>query len=178
MADFSQTITIVDNAGTFFRVIRREYEDGSYEERSERLGTALVVQQTYADTLKQQAQSLASSVEGVSKNKKVIGDMKDTDDTIATAAGSRPTDLITTELKADFETSGWTIRETEGGAFVPVVFVVNAQNNLRYTVNGAAAKTADCFGAVLRLRNYPTTGNSTDMYRISNGNYINSDRSV
>lgn len=180
MADFTQTITIQgpDANGLFFRVTRRDHENGEYDERSERLGNALQVQQNYADVLRQQAQSMAGSIEAVSKYKRVIGDMKSTDADIEIKAGVRPSALIVTELKSDFETAGWTIRESEGGPFVPIVFNVNAQNVLRYTVNGGQTKTADLFGAVMRLRNYPASPNDMDMYRFTNGNYSNADRSV
>lgn len=178
MADFTQTKTIIDVGGVFFLITRKDFDDGEYTEDAKRLGNAVQVRRRYADELNQQAQSLAISVEPISRYKKVIGDMKSTDDTVETAVGEKASTLLLLESKADLETPGWTIRESVGGSFVPVIFQVNAQNNLRYTVNGGTTKTADYFGAVMRLRNYPASPLDMDMYRLSNGNYTNSDRSV
>lgn len=178
MADFTQTRTIVDVNGVFFLITRKDFEDGEYTEDAKRLGNSIQVRRRYADELSQQAQSLAASIDPISRYKKVIGDMKSTDDTVQTAVGEKASTLLLLENKDDLETPGWTIRESEGGAFVQIEFQVNAQNNLRYTVNGGATKTADFFGAVMRLRNYPASPADMDMYRLSNGNYTNSDRSV
>jgi hypothetical protein len=111
---------------------------------------------------------LATDARGISRVKDILNELNGDSAEIATITGGQsPLDKIQAEYQAELITAGWTI--DEGSGFVPVVFSVNAQEQLKYNVNGTEAKNARIYGAVLRLNNYPASPTDTDFFLTENG---------
>lgn len=70
--------------------------------------------------------------------------------------------MILDRYRTELTKAGWTI--DEGSGFVPIVFTVNAQNKLRFSINGAATKSATIYGDFIKFSAYQSTGESEIFY--------------
>lgn len=158
----------VDGNGIYSEVIRTTYDDGSYTEQSHPVGPADALTNDQADKILAKAAELASVTYAAANARRVINEANDDAATIATITATDPLKVIQDRYQAELLAPGWEIGE--GAGFVPLVFTVNAQGNLRYSVNGAATKGATFYGAVIRLNNYPASPTNTEFFISENGN--------
>lgn len=168
----AQTITtsfvLSGDSINYFEVIRVTDEvTGSYSESATLVGPIDQIANDQADKILQRIETLANQAYAVSKTNARINEEKDVSATILALTGIDPLKVILARKQAALLTAGWTINP--GTGYVPIVFTVNGQNNLRYSVNGAATKAADIYGNIIRLNNYPETGTGTDFYRSEDG---------
>lgn len=157
---------------TYFEVITITYDDESQDVTKRRVGPATELANDQADKIERDMLTLAQSSYYVARAKSIINDAGTTDATINTLTGVSPFKKIQDRYQVALLTAGWTI--DEGAGFVPLVFTVNAQGALRFSINGAATKPAKIYGAVIRLNNYPASPIDTDFHLAENGNKYHS----
>jgi hypothetical protein len=168
----SQTITksfVLSLNGVDYLEVVRETDDltGAYSESAVLVGPLAQIASDQADKILARVNNLANAAFVVSKTNARINEEKAVAASIFTLSGIDPLKLILARNQADLLTAGWTI--DPGTGYVPIVFTVNASNNLRYSVNGAATKAADIYGNIIRLNAYPSAGTDTDFFRSENG---------
>jgi hypothetical protein len=88
-------------------------------------------------------------------------------DEILLKAGKNPADSIEVADAAPFLESGWTIKTpTET---LPVTFNQTAAKRLRYQYVTTTNRQVDLLGSVVRLRDFPVSGQNTEFYKSPNG---------
>lgn len=153
---------------TYSEVTRTTYDDTSYTEISVPIGPAAALAADQAEKILGRMASLAVDSHRVSRTKQIITEVNDDAAEVLTKSGADPLKVIQDRYQAELLQPGWTINE--GAGFIPIVFTVNAQGNLRYNVNGTGAKGAKIYGGVIRLNNYPASPTDTDFFLNENGN--------
>lgn len=153
---------------TYFEVITTDYDNGGQDVIKRPVGTASVLTDLVCASIKNTANALATDARGISRARYILNELSgDSGEIQAITGGVSPLEKIQAEHQAELLAPGWTI--DEGAGFVPIVFSVSGQGQLRYNVNGSGNKNARIFGAVLRLNNYPTAPTDTDFYLSDNG---------
>lgn len=172
----SDTSYLVKQGVQFFEVKTSTYQDGSELTTKTLIGDTAALVQATRDRITSKAATMAVDIRFVSTFKKQITTLVRESNDVLALTGIDPQKAVQDEHSAPFLIAGWTIKRD--GTTDPVAFTVNGQGNLRFSVNGAATKAGQLFGNALRLKNYPSNGTDTDMYRLPNGVYVNADRSV
>lgn len=172
----SDTSYFVKQGHQFFEVITFTYPDGSEQTSKTLIGDTAALVSSAKARMTSKAASMAVDIRYVSTFRKQLTALVRESNAVLALTGIDPQKQVQDEHVAPFLLDGWTIKRD--ATTDPVVFTVNAQGNLRFSVNGAATKAGQLFGATLRLKNYPSNGNDTDVYRRPNGVYVNADRTV
>lgn len=159
--------TLGPDGVNYFEITTVTQDDGSYITTANIVGPASALAADQADKIEQKMMALSQAAYAVSFANRTIRECSNTSDTINTLTGASPLNVIRDRYRNDLTKAGWTI--DQGAGFVPIVFTVNAQGALRYSVNGAATKAATVFGSVIRLAAYPATGTNTDFFLNENG---------
>lgn len=163
----TRSFVLSSDGVNFLEVTRITSEDGfSYSESATLIGPAAALGSDQADKIETLMRELAQSAFRVSQTRKDLNVVANTDSTILAISTVSPLKVIQSRYQADLLTPGWTI---ENGGAQALVFTVNGQGNLRYSIAGAATKAATVYGAVIRLLNYPANGTNTDFYLSENG---------
>lgn len=162
--------------GKYYEIRTTFYPDGEEITMKDFIGDTAALVQGMKDRITSKAASLAVDVSYTSTAKKQLTGLIREANAVQTLTGIDPMQGVQDDNVAPFLADGWTIRRDDVTS--PVVFTVNAQQNLRYAVNGGATKGARLFGRVIRLLNYPANGGDTDMFLMKNGNFVNLDRST
>lgn len=152
---------------TYLEVVTVTYDDESQDITKRPVGTAAQLAADQADKIVTRARDIAAQAQRISLAKRDFSEIIATDGSITTLTDASPLKVIQDRYQADLLKAGWTI--DEGAGFVPLVFTVNAQGVLRYSVNGGATKIARVFGDAIRLNNYPAAPTDTDFYLSENG---------
>jgi len=152
---------------TYFKVITTTYDDESQDVVKRPVGPASEVAKDSADGIRKITTDLAYYANPASKTKQALTEINTLDADVITLTGVSPLKLILDRQQDNFLAPGWTI--DEGAGPIPLVFTINAQGQLRYSVNGAATKNAKTYGHVLRLNNYPASPTDTDFYYNESG---------
>lgn len=162
------TYTLGADNVTYFEVSVTTFDNGRKETIENPVGPADILTELVCGRIKNTANSLATDARGISRAKGILNELSGDSAEIATITGGQsPLDKIQAEYQAELLASGWTI--DEGSGFVPIVFSVSAQGQLRYNVNGTGNKNARIYGAVLRLNKYPASPTDTDFFLTENG---------
>jgi hypothetical protein len=172
MAEITSTVktyTLGTDNTTYFEVITVTYDDESQDITKRRVGPAAALAGDQADKIKDGAAKLAAASYEVSYAKRTINEFTDIDASITSLTGVSPLKKLQDQMQAELLAAGWTI--DQGTGFEPLVFTVNAQGGLRYSINGAATKAAVIYGQVLRLKNYPASPIDTDFYNVDGAKY-------
>jgi hypothetical protein len=167
----AQTITkdytLGSDGTTYFEVTTVTQDDGSYVVTANPVGPAAELAKDQADKIEARMEPLRYSGFVVSfARKRLLEEIKN-DSTILALTGTSPLQIIQNRYAPELLTPGWTI--DQGAGFIPLVFTVNAQGMLRYSVNGAATRQAQMYGPILRLINYPSNGNNMELFLSENG---------
>lgn len=169
MADIvSTTKTFVlgtDNI-TYFEVVTTTYDDDSQDITKRPVGPVGQLTNDQADKILDKFNTLATDSYRVSRTAKIIADTTTDDTNLSAVTGQSALKTIQHRYLADLQKPGWTI--DDGAGPLPIVFSVNAQDVLKYSINGAAVKNAKIYGAVLRLNNYPASPTDTDFFLSEN----------
>lgn len=168
ITSITKTYVLGSDNTTYFEQIVTLYDDESSTTTKTRVGPAAALAADQADKIEAQTRLQAQATYTAQRTKTLLAGIKTTDTTITTLSGSSPLKVIQDRHQAELTASGWTI--DEGAGFVPIVFSVNAQGALRYTVNGGSTKNADTYGSIIRLNNYPSNGVNTEFFINENGN--------
>lgn len=173
LSAFAQTTTrtfvLSADSVNYLEVTRITAEDGfSYTETARLVGPSNAIANDQADKIETIMSSLAQSAYAVSFANRTIKEVVATDSIVSAITSESALSVIKGRYSTLLLSSGWTI-DTGTGTFVDLVFTINGQGNLRYSVNGSATKAATIYGAVLRLQSFPSTGTATDFYISENG---------
>lgn len=164
----TRTFTLGTDGVTYFEVTTITYDNEEQEVIKTLIGPAAQLGNHYADDFINKARQMADNAKGAALNEKRLTEL-DTDETeIFNITGVSPKDTIQARYETELLTPGWTI--DDGGGPLSLVFTINAQNNLRYAVNGGATASAEYLHGVIRLNNYPTTGILSTFYATANYN--------
>lgn len=173
----SDTSYFSKTGNLFFEVKTATYQDGSEITTKTLIGDTTALVQSAKDRITAKAATMAVDVRYVSTFRKQITSLVRESNAVLALTGIDPQKKVQDEYSAPFLVAGWSVKR-EGGTPDPVEFTVNAQGNLRFSVNGAATKAGQLFGNALRLKNYPSNGTDTDVYALQNGVFVNADRTV
>lgn len=158
---------------TYYQLVTVTQDDGSYVTTANIVGPASALAADQADKIEVKARELANAAFVVSKANLRLNEITTVDANITTLTTVSPLKTITARYASKLIASGWTIDQGLGAGFVSIVFTVNGQNNLRYSIAGAATKAATIYGDILSLSGYPATGTNTDFYLSESGrNYF------
>lgn len=172
----SDTSYLLKQGSLFFEVKTSTYQDGSELTTKTMIGDTAALVQATRDRITSKAATMAVDIRHVSTFRKQITTLVRESNAVLSLTGIDPQKQVQNEYVAPFLIAGWTIKRD--ATTEPVEFTVNAQGNLRYSVNAAATKAGQLFGNALRLKNYPSNGTDTDMYILPNGVFVNADRTV
>lgn len=172
----SDTSYLVKQGTDFFEVITLLYADGSEQTTKTLIGDTAALVSAAKNRMTSKAASMAVDVRYVSTFRKQLTGLVRESNAVLALTGIDPQKQVQDEHVAPFLLDGWTVKRD--ATTDPVVFTVNAQGNLRYSVGGAATKAGQLFGNAMRLKNYPSNGTDTDVYRLQNGVWVNADRTV
>lgn len=152
---------------TYFEVVTTDYDNEEQTVRKKLIGPAAKLAEYYADNFEQIAGTMAANAKAVSRARKTTKEIDNDAGQILAIAGVDPMKTIQDRYIDELTAPGWTI--DEGAGFVPIVFSVNGQGNLRYTVNGGSTKGATIYGAVITLKNYPAAPTDVEFYLNDSG---------
>ena len=170
----AQTITksfvLSSDATNYLEVTRTTAEDGlSYTETATLVGPAAALAGDQADKILQRMDALAQASYIVSNTNKRLTEEARADSIILAITTFSPLKVIQDRYQSVLLQPGWTIDQGAGAGFVSLVFTVNASGVLRYSVNGAATKQATVYGSIIKLQNYPASGQNTNFFLSENG---------
>lgn len=171
MADISnitRDFVLGTDGVTYFEVVTVDYDNEEQRITKTAIGAAAILEKHYADNFEQIAATMANNADTISRARKTLNEINNDATQIQTITGVDPLATIQARYETELLTPGWTI--DEGAGFVPLTFTVNAQGNLRYSVNGANYKGATIYGGVILLKNYPASPTDTEFYLSGNGN--------
>ena len=171
ITNITKTYVLGTDGVTYFEVVTTDYDDESQTAVKTRVGPVAQLVGDQADKSQRAADELAQSSRVVSRAKTTITELNNVDASITTLTGQSPLKVIQDRNQNFLTASGWQI--DEGAGFVSLVFTVNAQGALRYSVNGGTTKGATMYGSIIRLNNYPVTGTNTDFHKAEGGKRYN-----
>lgn len=160
----TKTFVLGSDGITYYEVTTTTDENGNYHTDGLSVGPLAGLAADQADKIEAKILSLAQAAYTVSYANKDIKVIEKSDSLINAIAGVSPLKKIQDRYQAALLTPGWTIDQGAGLGFQALVFTINAQGNLRYSIAGAATKPANVYGAAIRLNNYPSTGINTDFW--------------
>jgi hypothetical protein len=164
----TRTFSLGQDGVTYFETQTITYDDETQDVTKRKIGTATDLANHYADVFIANSTRLASDSRSVDRTKRQIVEMNTDDTNITTLSGVSPIKALLARVQNDFLKPGWTI-DPGDGVFVPLVFTVTAQNQLRYNINGTGAKNAFYYGGILRLMNFGAAAIDTEFFISESG---------
>lgn len=154
---------------TYFEVVTVTQDDESAVTTKTRVGPASALAGDQADKIEAKTRELAQQAFTVSRVNARINEIGAVDAAVLTLTTVSPLKLIQERYAAELTAPGWTIDRGDGSGFVGLVFTINGQNNLRYSIDGAATKAATMYGDIITLSGFPSNGTNTDSYLSESG---------
>lgn len=177
---FAQKEAVIDtswvekSANQFFAIRKQVFEDQSELVVKDLIGDTTALVDATKSRITSKAATMAVDVNYVSSYRKKIGELLREADAVRTLTGIDPQREVQKEYDDIFLASGWTIKRD--GATQPIEFTLNAQDALRFSVNGGTTKPALLLGKALRLKDYPIKDTHTDVYELPNGVWVDATR--
>jgi hypothetical protein len=150
----------------WFRVSTQTYSNGDISIRQSYVGDTATLYTQAVDGIRNQTASMAVDANYTSGFPKTLRTIINQSDEILAKAGKSPIDSIETADAAAFLQSGWVVKN---GGEVAITFNQTAAKKLRYQYVTTTNRQVDLMGSVIRLRDFPANGVTTDFYRSSNG---------
>ena len=165
-----------NTGGNFFNVTRIEYDNGTYTETASLVGDTTAMVSYYANYISAQAQNYASAAIVAMKAQSATATLAKLD-TIATQRLLRsPLTAVMSSFEREFLHGSWEIQYN--GTNTAVTFPrLSTNQRIRLLPSGGSARTLLIFGNMLRLANYPVTGNNT-LFKIREGRWENLTRTI
>ena len=164
----AQTITkeyvLGSDNETYFEIVTITQDDESAVTTKTLVGPASSLAGDQADKIEATTRELSAQAFAVSKVNGRINEIGATDATILALTTVSPLKVIQERYAAALTALGWTIDRGDGNGFVSLVFTINGQNNLRYSIAGSATKAATVYGDIITLGGFPSTGTNTEFY--------------
>lgn len=172
----SDTSYLVRQGNLFFEVKTATYADASELTTKTLVGDTAALVEAAKARLTSKSATMAVDIRYVSTYRRQFTELLREANAVQALTGIDPQRTVQDEYSAPFLTSGWTVKRD--GAVSGVEFSLNAQGALRFSVAGAATKSALLIGNALRLKNYPSNGVDTDLFILPNGVWVDATRSV
>jgi hypothetical protein len=152
--------------GIFYLISRYDYTDGTYAERSQRIGDTSDFYRVALQRFESEARDNANRVMGYINYSREISSAIRENAGIIAVTGKSPLDTLEKRAEAHLIDDGatWAMIAPTGNA--SVAFSVTAAGQLRYSIDGATPRAvAAAFDRyVMRLAAYPVAGQSLDLY--------------
>ena len=177
----SQEITkdtsyLINSGGNFFNVNRIEYENGAYSEVSSMIGDTLAVLSLYANKISSEANQYASAAVISMRAQAATAQLAKLDTAMTARLGTSPITSIMDSYEREFLTGSWEI--VYNGNTTAVTFPrLSTNQRIRLLPSGGTARTLLIFGNMLRIVNYPVTGNNT-LFKVKDGRWENLARTI
>lgn len=170
------TSYLTNSGGNFFNVNRIEYENGAYSETSTMIGDTLAVLSLYANKISSEANRYASAAVVAMRAQAATATLSKLD-TIMTAKLLRsPITSIMDSYEREFLVGSWQI--ISSGIPTSVTFPrLSTNRRIRLLPSGGTARTMLIYGNMLRLTNYPVSGNNT-LFKVREGRWENLTRTI
>lgn len=159
--------------GFFYENREVEFSDGTFSKTRTKIGDTLTIFTTYLNSFTSQSNQMAGAARAASRFGRDITRLKQQNSEALAATGRDVLDTLTARYSAPLLLAGWVVKDTSG--IKDIVFSVNANGQLRYTITGFAARNADLFGGILRLNNYLSSGEDVDFFKAISGNWFTID---
>jgi len=163
----SDTSYLTNSGGKWFSTYTVTYADGGSNTRNTLIGDTLTTYNQLKDGILTATAARAVDVSAVSlygrRNKE---DLRLSDEFLA-KAGLSVVDSIEAQNSETFLTAGWVLKTPIGEA--SILFNQTNAGKLRYQYQSTTNKQTDLMGAVIRLKEFPTAGTTTDFYRDPSG---------
>ena len=177
----SQEITkdtsyLINSGGNFFNVNRIEYENGAYSEVSSMIGDTLAVLSLYANKISSEANQYASAAVISMRAQAATAQLAKLDTAMTARLGTSPITSIMDSYEREFLLGSWEI--VYNGNTTAVTFPrLSTNQRIRLLPSGGTARTLLIFGNMLRIVNYPVTGNNT-LFKVKDGRWENLARTI
>ena len=159
------TSYMINVGGVFYLVTNTEYSDGSYIEKSSRIGDTLQLFENTLNGLINRSSDYSKIVVNYYEFSRNISSAIRESAAIVATTGKSPLDTLAQQARPHLLTPAamWTLVTPTGNA--AVTFSATANGALRYSVDGATARSVTAFGRyIIRLSAYPAAGQFLDLY--------------
>ena len=166
------TTYISNTAGKYYKVHRIVYDNGAYTEDAQLAGDSLQLYQNGKNFIADRASMFAGTIATTYDFSQRITAIFRESDRIQSLTGRNPVD----SLRSDNESlwlGSWNVR---GDTQQVIVISKAATGAYRWRIGTGTLRVAQPIAnTVIRLNNYPTSGRSTDFFRIAGDRYIQAD---
>jgi hypothetical protein len=166
------TTYISNTAGKYYKVHRIVYDNGAYTEDAQLAGDSLQLYQNGKNFIADRASMFAGTIATTYDFSQRITAIFRESDRIQSLTGRNPVD----SLRSDNESlwlGSWNVR---GDTQQTIVISKIATGAYRWRIGTGTLRVAQPIAnTVIRLNNYPTSGRSTDFFRIAGDRYIQAD---
>lgn len=170
------TSYLTNSGGNFFNVNRVEYDNGAYSETSTLVGDTLAVLSLYANKIANEANQYASAAIIAMRAQSATATLAKLDTSMTARLARSPITSIMSSYEREFLTGSWEI--VYNGNTTAVTFPrLSTNQRIRLLPSGGTARTLLIFGNMLRIVNYPVTGNNT-LFKVKDGRWENLARTI
>lgn len=170
------TSYLTNSGGNFFNVNRIEYENGAYSETSTMIGDTLAVLSLYANKISSEANQYASAAVVAMRAQAATATLAKLDTVMTARLARSPITSVMDSYEREFLTGNWQI--INSGVPTSVTFPrLSTNKRIRLLPQGSTARTMLIYGNMLRLVNYPVSGNNT-LFKVREGRWGNLTRTI
>ncbi len=170
------TSYLTNSGGNFFNVNRIEYENGAYSETSTMIGDTLAVLSLYANKISIEANQYASAAVVAMRAQAATATLAKLDTVMTARLARSPITSVMDSYEREFLTGSWQI--VNSGVRTSVTFPrLSTNKRIRLLPQGSSARTMLIYGNMLRLVNYPVSGNNT-LFKVREGRWENITRTI
>lgn len=171
------TSYLINLGGKFFDISRTEYSDGTYSERSTIIGDTSAVLSNYVNQIINSAKQYSDAAIIAMRAQSATATLAKLDTATIQKIGLSPITSIMSSYEREFLVGSWEIQNS-GSPAVSVTFPrLSSNQRIRMLPSGSTARTMLIFGNMLRIVNYPVSGNNV-LFKVRNGRWENLTRTI
>lgn len=160
------------DAGKFFEVRLVEYSTGESSLTRTLKGDTMTIFQAALNAYVSEGNRMANEARSTSQFDRIIKRLIQQNDEVFAITGRNILDTLTARYSAALLNAGWTAVDT---GTLNIGFGVNANGQLRYTLQGFPTRNATLIASTLRLNNYGNKGKAIDLFQGPGGNWFSLD---
>lgn len=161
-----------NSAGQFYDVRIVEYSTGESSLTRTLRGDTNTIFQAALNSYISEGNRMANEARSTSQFDRIIKRLIQQNDEVFAITGRNILDTLTARYSAALLNAGWTAVDT---GTLNIGFGVNANGQLRYTLQGFPTRNATLIASTLRLNNYGNTGKAIDLFQGPGGNWFSLD---
>lgn len=170
------TSYLTSSGGNFFNVNRVEYDNGAYSEVSTLIGDTLSILSLYVNKISSEANQYASAAVIAMRAQSAMAKLAKLDTVMTARLARSPITAIMDSYEREFLEGSWQV--VNSGVPTAVTFPrLSTNKRIRLLPQGSTARTMIIYGNMLRLVNYPVTGNNT-LFKVKEGRWENLTRTI